>query len=392
MEAFEYYNPVKVIFGEGMLAKVGEIAKEHGKRALILTYEEYGFFAGVLDTIHSSLKASGVEWVDDPGVTANPLLSQAEKGVVLCRENKLDMVIALGGGSVMDCAKVIAAGVLYSHELKKMVMFSHSDVTSIPPTESLPTIMIPTLPGTGSEMNPTAVITDEETHQKSYVWTPCLYPKAAIMDPELTRTLPAYQTACGALDIFAHVMEAYVNGDPSVNLTLQEHMQEGVMKTVLEILPVVWENPGDLQARGVLMWAASIGLNGWLTTGTFGFTPMHQMGHVLSAQFGATHGATLACMMPAWMRHFARKEHNGKYQQLAERIFGCGIEEAADKFETLIRSYGVESRISQFGATAEDADRLTDEVVSVSFGPDGLLNGHPKTTREDIHTLFLSSL
>lgn len=392
MEAFEYYNPVKVIFGEGMLAKVGENAKEYGKRALILTYEECGFFAGTLDTIHASLKASGIEWVDDPGVTANPLLSQAEKGVALCREHKLDMVIALGGGSVMDCAKVIAAGVLYPHELKKMVMFSHSDVTSIPPTESLPTIMIPTLPGTGSEMNPTAVITDEESHQKSYVWTPCLYPKVAIMDPELTRTLPAYQTACGALDIFAHVMEAYVNGDPSVNLTLQEHMQEGVMKTVLETLPVVWKNPDDLQARGVLMWAASIGLNGWLTTGTFGFTPMHQMGHVISAQFGATHGATLACMMPAWMRHFAKKKQNGKYQQLAERIFGCGIEEAADKFEEIIRSYGVQSRISQFGAVAEDVDRLTNEVVSVSFGPDGLLNGHPKTTKEDIHTLFLSSL
>lgn len=392
MEAFEYYNPVKVVFGEGTLKQIGEIAKGHGSRALILTYEEHGFFQDVLDTIHSALDENGVAWVDDPGVTANPLLSQAQKGVDMCREHQIDLVIGLGGGSVMDCAKVIAAGVLYPHELKKMVQFSHSDVQSIPPTESLPTIMIPTLPGTGSEMNPTAVITDEQTRQKSYVWTPCLYPKAAVMDPELTRTLPAYQTACGALDIFAHVMEAYVNGDPAVNLTLQEHMQEGVMKAVLETLPVVWENPQDLQARGVLMWAASIALNGWLTTGTFGFTPMHQMGHVLSAQFGATHGATLACMMPAWMKHFAKKENNIKYAQLAMRIFNCGIEEAADKLEAIIRSYGVQSRISQFGAKLEDVDRLTDEVVTVSFGPDGLLNGHPKTTREDIRTLFEISL
>ena len=195
MEAFEYYNPVKVIFGEGMLAMVGETAKEYGKRALILTYQECGFFDGVLETIHTSLKNSGVEWVDDPGVTANPLLSQAEKGVALCREHDVDMVIALGGGSVMDCAKVIAAGVRYPHELKRMVMFSHSDVTSIPPVESLPTIMIPTLPGTGSEMNPTAVITDEETHQKSYVWTPCLYPKAAIIPNSPAPCLPTRRPA-----------------------------------------------------------------------------------------------------------------------------------------------------------------------------------------------------
>ena len=392
MEAFEYYNPVKVIFGEGSISRIGEVAKAYGQRTMIVTYQEYGFFSKVLETIHRSLEENGITWVDDPDVTANPLLSQARRGVELCRKNKIDLLIALGGGSVMDCTKVIGAGVLYPHDLKQMIMFSHSNVQSVPPTESLPTIMIPTLPGTGSEMNPTAVITDETTQQKSYVWTPCLYAKAAIMDPELTRTLPAYQTACGALDIFAHVMEAYVNGDPAVDLTLQEHMQEGVMKTVLETLPIVWKNPQDLQARGVLMWAASIALNGWLTSGTFGFTPMHQMGHVLSAQYGATHGATLSCMMHTWMRFFADRPDHPKYAQLAERIFGCGVHEAADRFEELIRSYGVQSRISEFGAKAEDVDRLTEEVVTVSFGPDGLLNGHPKTTKEEIRALFVASL
>jgi len=392
MEPFEYYNPVRVLFGEGILAKIGESAHSCGQRALIVTYEECSFFEKALKTIHASLGKSGIAWVDYPGVTANPLLCQARKGVELCREHELDMVIALGGGSVMDCAKIIAAGVLYPHDLSKMIMFSHSDIQSIAPEKSLPTIMIPTLPGTGSEMNPTAVITDEVTHQKSYVWTPCLYAKTAIMDPKLTQTLPPYQTACGGLDIFAHVMEAYVNGDPAVNLTLQEHMQEGVMKAVLETLPLVRETPQDLQARGVLMWAASIALNGWLTTGTFGFTPMHQMGHVLSARFGATHGATLACMMPAWMRFFVNRDDNAKYVQLAERIFGCSLAEAADRFEALIRSYEVQSRISEFGVKESDVGWLTDEVVSISFGPDGKLNGHPKMSSEDISTLFRASL
>ena len=141
MEAFEYYNPVKVVFGEGTLKQIGVQAKEYGKRAMILTYEDCSFFADVLHTIHASLEESGVEWVDFAGVTANPLLCQARKGVEICREKKVDLVIGLGGGSVMDCAKVVAAGVVYPYDVKKMVMFSHSDVQSIAPTETLPTIM-----------------------------------------------------------------------------------------------------------------------------------------------------------------------------------------------------------------------------------------------------------
>ena len=140
------------------------------------------------------------------------------------------------------------------------------------------------------------------------------------------------------------------------------------------------------------MWAASIGLNGWLTSGTFGFTPMHQMGHVLSAQYGATHGATLACMMPAWMRHFAGRDDNAKYVQLAERLFGCDLRTAADKYEELMKGFGVQTRISEFGVREEDIERLTDMVVSVSFGPDGKLAGNPQMEREDIRELYKLAL
>ena len=140
------------------------------------------------------------------------------------------------------------------------------------------------------------------------------------------------------------------------------------------------------------MWEASIGLNGWLTSGTFGFTPMHQMGHVLSARYNATHGATLACMMPAWMRHFANREDNQRYQMFAERIFGCGIQEAADKFEQIMKDHGVQTRISLFGVNEQDIPSLVDDVVSVSFGPDGMLNGRPKTSRKDIEEIYRLAL
>ncbi|MBQ2734528.1 MAG: iron-containing alcohol dehydrogenase, partial [Clostridia bacterium] len=345
MEAFEYYNPVKVLFGEGKLAEIGSQTALYGQKALIVTYEKSDFFDSVIEKIHTSLEKNGVEWVDFRGVSANPLLCQAKRGVELCRSNGIDVLIALGGGSVMDCTKIIAAGALYPHDLEKMILFSHSAIEQIPPTESLPTLMIPTLPATGSEMNPTAVITDEKTSRKSYVWEPsCMYAKVAVMDPELTVTLPPYQTACGAFDIIAHVIEAYLNGDTHYDLSVQERMQEGVVRAVLDTLPVVWEHPDNLQARGALLWASSIALNGWLTSGTFGFTPMHQMGHVLSSHYNTTHGATLACMMPAWMRYFVTRPDGEKYLQLADRIFGCSLSEAADRLEKTIRSYGVQTR------------------------------------------------
>lgn len=389
MENFEYYNPVKVAFGAGTVRQIGQHAALYGKKALIATYQDCSFFAEILETIHRDLAANGVASIDYPNITANPLLSQAEQGVAVCRADEIDVIIALGGGSVMDCAKIIAAGVKYPHPLEKMIMFSHSCPKTIPPRQALPTVMVPTLPGTGSEMNPTAVITDEATGRKSYVWEPsCLYAKTALLDPDLTVSLPPYQTACGAFDIVAHVLEAYLNGDPAVNLELQERMQEGVVKAVLAVLPQVWSNPGDVQARGVMMWAASIALNGWLTSGTFTFTPMHQMGHVLSARYHAAHGATLACMMPAWFRYFAGRPDNGKYIQMAERLFGASLPEAADRLEKRMRQYGIQTRLSQFGVQPAELDALTDIVVEVSFGPDHRLSGHPPMTRQDIRAIY----
>lgn len=392
MEDFVYYNPVKVIFGAGKVDAVGEETSLCGKKAMLVSYAEHDFFNSVIDRIHTSLNKAGVECVDFFSVQANPRLSACRKGVEICREEGVDVVIGLGGGSAMDSAKVIAAGAVYPHDVEKMIYFSHSNVTTIPPEKTLPTVMIPTLPATGSEMNNTAVVTDDATKRKSYIWHSCLYPVAAIMDPELVCTLPAYQTACGAFDIIAHCIEAYLNGAPGYNFTVQNRMAEGVVKSVLDNLPIVRDDPSNVQARGALLWASSIGLNGWLTSGTFAFTPMHQMGHVLSARYDATHGATLACMMPAWMRYFANRPDNENYVKLAYRLFDKNLLSAADDFEDLMKSYGVQTRISAWGVTEEDIESLTDGVVEVSFGPDGLLNGHPKMSREDIAAIYRLAL
>ena len=363
MENFEYYNPVTVLFGEGTLTQVGQKAAE-----MLVSYENPVFFRDTIEIIHDKLTESGVSFTDFFAVSANPLLSQAREGAAICRKEGIELVIGLGGGSVMDCAKIIAAGAVYPHDLRQMIKFSHSGDEDIAPTSSLPTIMIPTLPATGSEMNPTAVITDETIGKKSYVWAPCcLYPKTAI--------------------------EAYFNGnDVLYNLDLHDNMQIGVMRAVWDNIPRVLANPDDLQARGVLMWAASIALNGWLTSGTFTFTPMHQMGHVLSARYNATHGATLCCMMVAWLKYFDKREDGGRYRKFAKEFFGTTAAEAAEILERKMKECGVQTRISEFGATEAELSSLASEVVAVSFGPDGKLNCLPKLSYEDILNLYTLAL
>lgn len=389
MNDFQYFNPVTVEFKQNGLADAGTIVARYGEKAMLVSYDNVSFFKEKIEVLEKTLKENGVEVVEFFRVCANPLISTAREGIKVCKEEEVDVVIGFGGGSVMDSAKVIAAGVLYDHgDITNMFVFSHSDQKQIPPECSLPTVMISTLPATGSEMNLCAVMTNDETRQKSYVWADAIYPKAAILDPSLTVGLPRYQTACGGIDTMAHIIEAYLNGDDS-NLILQDYVQEGAIRAVKETLPVVLENPNDLQARGVMMWAATMALSGFINAGTMIFTPMHQLGHVLSAQYNATHGATLACLMPAWMRFFSKRSDNGRYRQFAQRIWGCDdVAEAADRFEAYIRETGVQTRIREFGVKEEDIPMLAEEVRAVSFGPDDRLGSYPKVTVQDVEEIY----
>lgn len=396
MNPFELYNPVKVVYGPGEVKRVGAETAAYGKNALIVSYSVVDFYGDLFDRIHKSLEEAGVAYTDCFVATANPKLSEARKAIELGKEKNVDVIIAVGGGSAMDLSKVVAAGILYPHELEKMIKFSHSEDSQIPPKAALPMVMIPTLPATASEMNPTAVITDDATQRKSYVWEPaCLYAKVSILDPELTLTLPAYQTASGAIDAISHVVEPFFFSDEATfgNLDLHDHMQIGVIRAMYENLPKVLANPNDVQLRGMMQFAATVGLNGWLTCGVQGWTPMHQMGHVLSSHFGATHGATLACMMVAWMRYFATKEQNGRFVKFAKLMYGTeNLIEAADKLEAYIREQGVQTRISQFGVTENDLEALTDGVVRVSFSADGTLASIPPITRDEAYQIYKLAL
>ncbi|MEW6578037.1 MAG: iron-containing alcohol dehydrogenase [Chloroflexota bacterium] len=395
---FEFFNPVHIIFGAGEVRRAGGEARKLGSKALLVSYSEHSFMDDLLSTVQGSLRDAGVEVVPFFGVSTNPKMREVAQGVALAQSAGVDLVIGLGGGSPMDAAKLIAAGVLYEGDLWNMVFSRHDGTQAVaPPQRALPLMMIPTVPATGSEMNPTAVVTNEATSEKSYTWAPCLYPRVSIVDPALTCSLPPYVTACSAADTIAHVLEFYLTGYEDA--PLNNRIQEGVMLTVIEQVPKVLAAPTDVTARGHLQWASIIALNGIAQPGD-GWTPMHQLGHVLSARFDVAHGASLTVVMPAWMKHFY-PTRLGQYAQLAERIFGVRRDGRSDeevalegiaRFEAFLDRIGAPICLADVGIGAETIPTLTADVVRVSFGPDGLLRSRPPATRADVEAVFRLSL
>jgi alcohol dehydrogenase YqhD (iron-dependent ADH family) len=393
MEKFEFYNPVRVVFGPGEVKRLGTEAKALGKTALVVSYKDNPF-GGLLARVEKDLAASGVRPVPFYEVTANPTIEEVEAGVKKARAEGVDVVVGIGGGSAMDAAKVIAAGVPFKLPAWKMIVARHDKIEAVSPTEALPIVLVPTLPATSSEMNCGAVITNEQTHEKSYVFAPAIYAKVSILDPELTLSLPAYQTACGAVDAVSHVMELYLNGVDDT--PLQDRLMEGIILTVMECAAKLKANPRDLAARTNLMWAATVAWNGWTQPGCASTTPMHLVAHPISAHFHVTHGATLAIVMHAWMRRFS-KNRLGRYAQFGERIFGMGTKgkdpqklalEVIDGFEAWMKGLGVQTRLTEVGIDKSKIAMLTDEIVRVSFGADGKLGARVPATKEDVRAVL----
>jgi alcohol dehydrogenase YqhD (iron-dependent ADH family) len=398
MEKFEFYNPVRVVFGPGELKRIGPEAKALGQTALLVSYKEPGPLKEVLARIEAILAAEGVKAVPFYGVSANPTIQQVEEGVKKAKAEGAQVVIGVGGGSAMDAAKAIAAGVLYRQPLWNMIVSRHDQAVAVSPTEALPIILVPTLPATSSEMNAGAVISNEKTLEKSYVFANPLYAKVSILDPELTLTLPAYQTGCGAADAVSHVMELYLNGVDDT--PLQDRLMEGIILTIMECMEKLKKDARDLAARTNLMWAATVAWNGWTQPGVASGVPMHLIAHVLSARYNTTHGASLAVVMPAFMRRFW-KVRPQRYLQFAERIFGMQtkgqkpeklVPQVIQKFEDWLKGLGVQTRLPEVGIKAEAVEALTEEVARVSFGPDGKLGARTPATKEDVREILKLAL
>ncbi len=395
MLSFELYTPVKVAFGIGESKNVGKHAKDYGKKAMLVTYASHDFFNQLLTDVKASLEANGVAVTEFYQVQANPLLQQVKEGIAICKKEGIDMVIAVGGGSVMDSTKAIAAGVLYEDDPWKMFVSRHDTEVAVPPTASLPTILIPTLPATSSEMNNIAVVTNEQTKEKAYVQANALYAKVAVMDPALTCSLPAYQTACGGVDAISHVLEAYFNGDQ--NSPVHDRIQEGLVRGIMDELQEIMKDPTNLQHRANMQWASTLCWNGWMQAGLLASTPMHQMGHVLSARYNTTHGVTLAIFMNSFFRYTANlnAERAARFATLGEHIFGINRQQTSDldaanefvdRFVTFMKSLGVPTTLTEAGVPTDEAEleAIADDIIAHGCDANGNLPSIPAIGRDGI--------
>ncbi len=295
MQNFTYQCGTKIIFGKGTENLVGEEAKGIGSKALL----HYGTGSikesGLYDRVVNSLKKSGIDFIELSGVVPNPRLSLVEKGIELCRKNKIDFILAVGGGSVIDSAKTIAAGFYYKGDAWDL--FSKH----IPIENALPVGTILTLPVAGSEASPNAVITNEKNKRKLAIGSNVLRPRFSILNPELTFTLSKFQTACGIADMMAHVIERYFTNTPNVDMT--DKLCEATLRAVIKNARLVMKKPDDYNSRAEIMWASTIAHNGILGTGREEDWASHRIEHELSAFYDVAHGAGLAVIVPAWMKH-----------------------------------------------------------------------------------------
>ena len=393
---FEFQNPTRLIFGAGVLEKLGEVVGAYGKKALIVTGGGSVKRNKSFDRSVASLKAAGIAYAECDGVEPNPKITSVRRGAKIARDEGCDVIIALGGGSIMDASKVMAAAFYYDGDPWDMIHHGQPDPHI--PTRALPIITVPTLAATGSEMNMSAVISNEETKEKSFAQTECLYPKVALVDPELTVSVPKNHTAYGVCDLITHVTEAYFNGVDGT--PIQDRFAEGVILTAMEWGPRAIADGNDLEARTQVQWASIVALNGWVSVGTNGGYPVHMIEHTLSAYHDITHAAGLAIVNPSWMR-FAARHRPEKFVQFAERIFGlkangpddldCALE-GIDCFEAFLKRIDCPTRLSELNIDDSLITRYAQDTLRIIHDENGKLPGRPAMTEADIVEVLKDAL
>ncbi len=348
MENFSYLNPVKIIFGKQTIANLAEEIPAGSK--VLMTYGGGSIKKnGVYDQVKAAL--AGFDWMEFGGIEPNPHYETCMKAVELIRKEKINFLLAVGGGSVLDGTKLIAAAVDFQGDAWD-IMAKGAKVTS-----ALPIGTVLTLPATGSEMNGNSVITKAATQEKFAFASPLVYPKFSVLDPETTYSLPPRQVANGIVDAFVHVAEQYMN--PPANAPLQDYFSESILKVLVEEGPKAMATPQDYNVRANVMWAATMALNGLIACGVPQDWRTHNIGHEITALHGLDHAQTLAIVMPGLWRTLKEQKFE-KLIQMGERVFGITkgtpdecAEAAIDATENFFRSLGVKTRLSEYGLGAD---------------------------------------
>ncbi len=384
MDNFNFCSPTEFVFGKGTENDCGKLIKKHGgKKVLIHFGGKSAEKSGLLGRIRTSLDEQGLPYIELGGVKPNPRDTKVYEGIKMCRDNQIDFILAVGGGSVIDSSKAIAAGVCYSGDFWDF----YSGKAEIQKTIPVATVL--TISAAGSEGSGDSVITKEIGMLKRGAGSVLLRPVFSVLNPELTCTLPAYQTACGATDIMAHVFERYFTNTTDVEIT--DRLCEAVLLTMIKETPRAVADPHNYEARANIMWAGTVAHTNIVGVGRSQDWNSHGIEHELSGLYDCAHGAGLAVIMPAWME-FVYKHNVMRFAQMATRIFGCQMNfenpdetalEGIKAFRRFLRSIGMPINFRELGADPADIPVLVEKMDI-----QGTTSGFVNLSSEDVAQIY----
>lgn len=376
MENFTFYNPVKMIYGVGEMGRIGEeLAAYSVSKVLLIAGGGSIRSNGVYDQVTASLASNGIEWLESWGVKPNPSLKKVEEMIGLARREEVQAILAVGGGSVIDSAKAVAAGAAYSGNVWDYFEAGREV------EHALPLFTVLTLSATGTEMDEFAVITNEPEAKKWGIWGRGLFPKVSVVDPSVQAGLPWFQTVNGAIDAFSHIMEQYFSGchaDTTMSIA------ESLMKSIIKATDKLQADPNDYAARADLAWASSLALNGIIRTGTgTGDWATHAIEHGISAvNTKVSHGAGLGVIFPAWIEYIGRDEQEA-FTRWSKNVWGCdSLHEAVQAFRNKIKHWGHPTDLNELGIEKEQIESI---VASIMQKPAGRIK---VLTEEDVRRIL----
>ena len=394
---FDFFTPTKILFGAGRESEVGKQVASFGGHKVMIIYGKKGGHietSGLLDRVHKSLSDAGLSYVDLNGVVPNPRLSLVKEGIRIGRAEGVDFLLPIGGGSVIDTAKGIGYGIANDFEMEDLLY------GRVKTDKNLPIGVVLTIAAAGSEMSSSMVLTIEDGMMKRSYGHDCARPKFAIMNPELTYSLPAYQTASGAADIMMHTMERYFT-PTDTDTSLTDRIAEGLMVSVRDAAQAAVKEPENYEARATLMWAGSLSHNGLTGAGRVSDFGTHKIEHELGGMFDVAHGAGLAAIWGSWAR-YVYKTNPKRFAQFGEKVFGVNVSQntgadaaatdaaalaAITAWETWCHSIGMPTTLTELGIHPTDA-QIEEMAEKCVFGRNGHIGFFKPLTKEDIAAIL----
>ncbi|ASJ57116.1 butanol dehydrogenase [Brevibacillus formosus] len=399
MFPFEVSFPTKIYFGMGELKRLGQEAKSIGQKALLVTGGNAAKRTGLLDRAKALLQEAQVAYIVFDKIEPNPRTATVDAGAALAREHQCDFILAIGGGSVMDASKAIAAVAVSGRPIYDYMRGnpSGSGQLLVPVQEALPIVTVPTVAATGSEANHISVLTHWDTHEKSSINGPALYPKIAILDPSVTFTVPARVTAESCTDIFSHLFENYLISAEGTHV--QDGISETLIRLVVEHSITAIQQPDNAEARSTLLWASTLGISPFAAGGRGAGMPLHGIEHPLSGIYDMAHGRGLAILSLPYFEQVILQDRPERLARMGRHCFGVTVEDEGEAARATIEAVrhwyermGITERLSDFGVTKQSLAQMAEEAVRIGGRGIGYLPSSRKLNESDVIAIYVACL